>query len=96
MSRISWGVNGYGERAYICEYCELFFWMVDPNKIKHTCDTSKTRYHNRGVICPDAERERKYQRLIKANKNGDSFEIQEHISVEDFNKNAKCFDDLND
>jgi hypothetical protein len=96
MSRISWGIDGYGRRHYDCAYCGLYFGMINPELIKHECDLSKPRYHNSGVICPDAERERKYQRLIKANKSGDSFEIQEHISVEEFNKNAKVFDDLND
>ncbi|WBA79599.1 hypothetical protein [Endozoicomonas sp. GU-1] len=43
----TWGVDGNGKRHYLCEYCELIFGDVDPDTIKHDCDTSKPRYHNR-------------------------------------------------
>jgi len=47
ISRLSWGVDGYGEKHYFCNYCELVFGPVAPDEIKHKCDTSKPRYHNR-------------------------------------------------
>ena len=47
MSRIAWGVDGKGVKHYFCHYCELVFGDVDKEKIKHKCDTSKPKYHNR-------------------------------------------------
>ncbi|MCP4338506.1 MAG: hypothetical protein GY799_06360 [Desulfobulbaceae bacterium] len=47
MSRISWGVDGFGTKSYFCNYCELVFGEIDPVEIKHDCDKSKPRYHNR-------------------------------------------------
>ena len=68
MSRITWGVDGYGQKHYLCDYCELFFGDVDPNTIKHNCDTSRPKYHNRGVFSEDIERELRYKEKIKQNK----------------------------
>lgn len=46
MSRLTWAVNGYGTKYYLCEYCYLEFGDVDPDTIKHECDTQKPKYHN--------------------------------------------------
>lgn len=74
MSRITWGVDGYGQRHYLCDYCELLFGCVDPDTIKHNCDTSLPRYHNRGVHSEDIERESRYKEKIKkAALNGINF-----------------------
>ena len=48
VSKISWGVDGHGRRHYICDYCELYFGVVDRYKINHKCDKSKPAHHNRG------------------------------------------------
>jgi hypothetical protein len=53
MSRITWAVDGYGSKHYFCDYCELVFGIVDPDTIKHECDTSKPRYHNRDKFLID-------------------------------------------
>lgn len=45
-----WGVDGYGRQHYICDYCEMYFGVVDINLVEHDCDKSKPKYHNRGVI----------------------------------------------
>jgi len=50
LTKITWGVDGYGNRHYLCDYCELVFGMVDPAQIKHKCDLSQKRYHNRDKI----------------------------------------------
>ena len=47
---IGWGVDSFGGKHYLCNYCELYFGEVDPATISHKCDTSKKRYYNRGVI----------------------------------------------
>lgn len=47
MSRITWGVDGYGIKHYLCDYCYLVFGNVDKDSIEHECDTSRPRYHNR-------------------------------------------------
>jgi len=47
---LGWGVDGFGCRHYVCAHCELYFGDVDPYEIKHDCDKSKPKYHNRGVI----------------------------------------------
>jgi len=47
LSRITWGVNGHGEKTYLCSYCYLVFGKVNPDTIHHVCDTSKPRYENR-------------------------------------------------
>ena len=44
---IGWGVDGFGVRHYLCDYCEIVFGDVDPDEIAHKCDTSKPRYYNR-------------------------------------------------
>lgn len=48
MPKISWGMDGYGVKHYVCSYCWLEFGSVDPNEIEHTCDESKPMYHRRG------------------------------------------------
>jgi hypothetical protein len=53
MSRISWGVDGYGEKSYFCHYCELVFGKIDSETINHKCDTSKPQYHNRDKFLID-------------------------------------------
>lgn len=68
MSRITWGVDGYGQRNYFCEYCELVFGAVDRDTIDHNCDTSRPKYHNRDVFVEDLERESRYKEKIKQNK----------------------------
>ena len=50
MSTITHGVDGHGNRHYICDHCELYFGVVDKYKIKHNCDKTKPKYHNRGKI----------------------------------------------
>lgn len=55
MSHVGWGLDGFGVRHYICDYCEMYFGDVDPGKIKHDCDKTKKRYHNRGVIYDSIE-----------------------------------------
>ena len=57
MSRIVWGVDGYGTKHYLCDYCGLVFGDVDPELIKHECDTSKPRYHNRDKLAEDLDME---------------------------------------
>jgi hypothetical protein len=50
---LSWGLNGYGERHYICNHCELYFGVMtfdELGEIVHDCDESEPRYKNRGVI----------------------------------------------
>jgi hypothetical protein len=47
LSRFSWAVDGYGSIHYLCRYCELVFGAVDADTIKHECDTSRPKYHNR-------------------------------------------------
>lgn len=47
MSRITHGVDGLGIKHYLCDHCELVFGDVDPTKIKHDCDKSKPKGHNR-------------------------------------------------
>jgi hypothetical protein len=55
MSRVAWGVDGFGRRHYLCDYCELVFGDVDLESIIHTCDKTKPRYHNRDIIhIPDS------------------------------------------
>jgi len=44
---ITWGVNGYGTKYYLCNYCFLEFGDVDPYEIEHKCNIDKPRYHNR-------------------------------------------------
>jgi len=44
---ISFGVDGFGVKHYLCDYCELVFGDVDPDMIDHECDYTKPRYHNR-------------------------------------------------
>lgn len=68
MSRITWGVDGYGQKHYLCEYCELFFGDVDPDTIDHDCDTSRPKHHNRGVLSEDLERETRYKAKREQNK----------------------------
>ena len=52
MSRITWAVSGEKRRYYLCSYCELEFgFLDDAYEIEHECDTSKPRYHNRGIKC---------------------------------------------
>lgn len=46
-NKISWGVDSNGNRHYLCNYCELVFGIVDIKEIKHKCDLTKPRYHNR-------------------------------------------------
>ena len=48
MPKISWGVDGYGVRHYVCNHCWLEFGPVDPDEIEHICDESKPMYHRRG------------------------------------------------
>ena len=48
--RISWGVDGQGNKHYDCNYCGLYFGNVDKQSIFHSCDTSKPKDHNRGKI----------------------------------------------
>ncbi len=49
MSRITWGVDGFGVRHYVCDYCEAYFGSgIDPSLMFHKCDKTKPRYHNRG------------------------------------------------
>lgn len=44
---ITWGVDGYGAKHYLCDYCELVFGPVDPDEIEHKCDITKPKGHNR-------------------------------------------------
>ena len=53
MSRPTWAVDGYGTKHYFCGYCELVFGAVDVDTIKHECDTSKPKYHNRDKFLID-------------------------------------------
>ena len=48
--KIAWGVDGFGRRHYLCDYCELVFGPIKIESIKHKCDTSKPRYSNRDKI----------------------------------------------
>ena len=68
MSRIAWGVDGYGQRSYFCEYCELVFGPVDRDTIDHDCDISRPKCHNRDVFAEDLERESQYKEKIKQTK----------------------------
>ena len=34
---LSWGVDGYGARHYLCTMCGEVFGKVDPEKISHKC-----------------------------------------------------------
>jgi hypothetical protein len=69
MSHIGWGVDGYGNRHYNCSYCELYFGPnIDPDEINHDCDTSKPRYHNRGVMTEQAKIEVRYLEKARYNK----------------------------
>lgn len=68
MSRISWGVDGHGVKSYFCNYCELVFGEVDPDSIKHNCDTSKPRYHNRDIFQVDIDRDNHHKEHAKKNK----------------------------
>lgn len=34
---LTWGVDGYGKRHYLCAKCEEVFGAVDPDTIKHEC-----------------------------------------------------------
>ena len=47
QASIGWGVDAYGNKHYLCNYCELVFGKVNPEEIRHECDKSKPRYHNR-------------------------------------------------
>lgn len=47
MGALSWGVDGFGRRHYVCNYCELVFGVIDPSEVDHECDKSKPRYHNK-------------------------------------------------
>ena len=53
MIRISWGVDKFGAKSYFCNYCELVFGPVDKDQIKHDCDISKPKYHNRDKFHKD-------------------------------------------
>ena len=35
--KITWGVDGYGEKHYLCEGCNFVFGNVDVDSIKHKC-----------------------------------------------------------
>jgi hypothetical protein len=51
MSRISWGVDGYGVKHYLCAHCELVFGVVDIDQIKHECNEAEVRkYCNRDKV----------------------------------------------
>ncbi|WP_230460064.1 hypothetical protein, partial [Sansalvadorimonas verongulae] len=50
MSGITWGVNGRGERHFLCAHCEIVFGPVDPETINHKCDTTKPKYRNRDKL----------------------------------------------
>jgi hypothetical protein len=56
LSKIAYGLDGQGKAHYICDYCELYFGVVDLDLIKHECDETKPRYQNRGVIFNDLDR----------------------------------------
>lgn len=49
MTKVTWGIDGFGIRYYICEHCELSFGNIDINDIEHDCDKSKSKYSNRGI-----------------------------------------------
>ena len=51
MSRITWGVNGYGVKYYLCSHCELEYGTVKPES-DCGCDKSKPKYHNRDKQAP--------------------------------------------
>lgn len=53
MSRIGWGVDKQGVKAYLCSYCFLIFGEVDPDTIVHECDTSEPMYKNRDKFHKD-------------------------------------------
>lgn len=46
----SWGVDGDGRQHYLCNYCEMYFGVIDISLVDHNCDKSKPKYHNRGII----------------------------------------------
>jgi hypothetical protein len=68
MSLISWGVDKFGVKSYFCNYCELVFGEVDPDSIKHDCDTTKARYHNRDIFQSDIDRDNHHKLHAKKNK----------------------------
>ena len=41
MSRLTWGVDGYGVKHYLCSHCEEVFGPINPEEIKHTCQKEK-------------------------------------------------------
>ncbi len=57
MSRITWGIDKHGNKAYICEHCSLYFGIVDRDTIIHDCDTSLPRYNQHGVFADERQRE---------------------------------------
>ena len=44
---LTWGVNGYGQKYYLCPYFEIEYGYVDPFLINHNCNYEKSE--NRGV-----------------------------------------------
>lgn len=44
-NKITWGVDGFGRRSYLCSHCELEFG-AEPDET-HICDESKRSYSAR-------------------------------------------------
>jgi hypothetical protein len=54
VSWLTWGVDGYGAKHYLCRHCEEVFGPIAPEEIKHTCQ-KKTEAENakgRGASLP--------------------------------------------
>lgn len=58
----SWGVDGFGVKWFLCDYCELEFGSIKPVN-ECGCDKSRPRYHNRGIKSDS------YNKELSINKN---------------------------
>lgn len=43
MSNIGWGVDGYGDKYYICDDCGEYFGNVDMELTHHKCKDLATK-----------------------------------------------------
>ena len=66
MSRIIWGVDGYGLKSCLCEHCEVVFGIVDRETISHDCDTSLPRYSRRDDYFDESQRARDIELQLEA------------------------------